>query len=53
MWRSWVRLAWHLGGALKPWEYEALTLRDKRDLLDALDWKIEQENEALEKAMKK
>lgn len=48
-----MRLAWHLGGGLKPRELEELSLADRRDLLDALDWKIEQENEALEAATKK
>lgn len=48
-----MRQAWYLGGGLKPWELERLSLRDRKDLLDAIDWKIEQENEALEKATQK
>jgi hypothetical protein len=46
-------MAWHLGGGMKPWELEQLSLADRRDCLDALDWVIQQENEAIEAAAKK
>lgn len=38
MWKSWVRQAWYLGGGLKPDEMEELTLSDRKDFLDALEW---------------
>ena len=29
---------------MKPWELEGLSLRDRKDCLDALDWWLEQQD---------
>lgn len=48
-----MRQAWYLGGGLSPEQLEKLTISDRMLMLDALDWWIEQENEAIEAAGKR
>jgi len=45
-------MAWYLGGGLKPDELEALTVRDRRLVLEALDEFIQEENDRTEAAAK-
>ncbi len=37
-----MRQAWYLGGGLKPWELNSLSIVDRDDYLNALDWWLEQ-----------